>query len=353
MARNTRKKPSQLLRFAVSGDEGEFIFPPSYESVIDRFTGLLDQVDEERMSETRFRQKLRELVKDHPWFLTGHEQIAREFNDDGQPKQALSSALVGVEIAKKAVPRDFEGEIPWSHLDNRAFLSLLDYAGYCYTLLEEHGEAATIMAEMLKWNPDDNQGARWCIGSALLRAGNTDEAREAFESLSSEYPPYHYELGLLLFREQNYVQAATSLRRGFAENFYVAELLDGSRLSPSRLLPIWHASNLEEPEFAVEYLGCYALLWADSPFSLDFVRWLFNHPKVLMERARMLDIREALLWERPGKERTRLIDQQDEALDRIDDTLSAMIIEKRTDRYGVSGYPWEYPFERPEDTSLH
>lgn len=352
MARNTRNKSSETLRFAISGDEGEFIFPPSYVELIDKFDGLLDQVDEERMSETRFRQKLRELVKQHPWFLVGHEQLARELNENGQVEQALNSALRGLGIARKAVPRGFDGLIPWNRLDNRAFLSLLEYAGHCYTLLEEHAEAAAVMAEMLKWNPNDNQGMRWCIGSALLRSGKTIEAREKFESHASEYPPLHYELGLLLLREQNYVQAATSLRRGFATNFYIAELLSGIQLSPPRPLAIWHSSNLEAPEIALEYLTDYALLWPESSFALDFVRWLFHHPKVLMERARLLEIREELLWEEPGDKRSRLVDQQYQALDRIDDTLSETLIEKRTDRYGNTGYPWEYPFDRPEEPSL-
>ena len=110
-------------------------------------------------------------------------------------------------------------------------------------------------------------------------------------------------------------------------------------------LSIWHPCELVTPETAVEYLHEYGELWFDTEFTVSFILWLFNHPKVLMERARLLDIREKLLWEQAGITRKELLDAEFEALERIDDTLSEAIIQVRTDSYGVSGYPWEYPFD--------
>ena len=343
------RKGSETLRFAISDNEGELIFPPSYTDVVEKFMRLLDQVDDGRMSETRFRQRLREMSKNHPWLLTAHQQLAVELHEDGQFEQALNTALRGLAVAMKAVPSGFDGLIPWSRLDNRAFLALHDEVAFCYTLLGQHGEAARSMARLLKWNTNDNQGVRWRIGSALLRSEATSEAREKFESLASEYPPYHYELGLLMFREQDYVGAATSLRRGFATNPYIAEMLSGFNLTLPKRLPIWHGSNLEAPDIAHEYLMEYGFLWPDTEFAIDFVRWLIHHPKVLMERARTLEIRESLEWERPGDARTALIEQQQQVFERIDDRFSEVLIATRTDRHGNTGYPWEYPFDRHED----
>ncbi len=63
----------------------------------------------------------------------------------------------------------------------------------------------------------------------------------------------------------------------------------------------------------------------------------------------MLEIRESLEWKRPGDARSALAEQQRQAFERIDDRFSEVLIVRRTDRYGNTGYPWEYPFDRDED----
>ena len=45
---------------------------------------------------------------------------------------------------------------------------------------------------------------------------------------ADEYPPYRYELGLLHLQEQQWAEAATSLRHGFVDNPYIAEILCGN-----------------------------------------------------------------------------------------------------------------------------
>ena len=241
------------------------------------------------------------------------------------------------------MPGDFDGYIEWSSLENRPFLRSMHGAVLCYLQLRQRRNAVRLMKKMLKWNPNDNQGVRFLIGSEYLRLDEVDQARSIFENEADHYPPYHYELALLHLGNREWIAAATSLRRGFAANGYIAELLIGY-LDPQPLA-IWHGGNLWEPETAVDYVRRYGSLWRRSSFSISFLRWLHNHSKVLSERAAIQECLEELLWEHDFDKRGVILRRHDEVLDGIDDRLSAEIVVKRQDRAGRAVYPWQYVIE--------
>lgn len=339
-ASNTRNS----IRFTITGDEGQLVFPTAHTKVEPRFDDLVEQVDGGKMSETLFRQQLRELVKRHPWFIEGHIELVQALIHDGEYERALTQATKAFQQCRRAIPDEFSGTIPWGFLENRQLLGAADCVAHCHTLLRERNKAIEIMQQQLTWNPNDNQGVRFLIGSEFLRVEKFSEAEAFFRDNAADYPPYRYEIGLLHILREEWVEAATSLRQGFAANPYLAEMLCGAMMPLSQA--IWHGTSYERPEIAQAYAQDYGSLWFEIEHAMNFVHWLFNHPKVMMERARLLEIRSGLLWERPGRSRDELIEDQSNALERIDDTLSEAIIQPRTDRYGVSGYPWEYPFDK-------
>ena len=53
--------------------------------------------------------------------------------------------------------------------------------------------------KILAYNPEDNQGARWLLGSELLRTGDHERAFSVLKEHADEFSPYWYELGLLHF----------------------------------------------------------------------------------------------------------------------------------------------------------
>ena len=336
------------IRFTISGDEGELIFPIESLEVDIEFDNLLGRKRAGKTSETRFRQRVRELVQRHPWFIDGHLELAYALLDDGDPEQALTHAMAAFQECTRAIPEEFSGTIPWSRLDNRPLHEAAGCVAHCHSILRERSKAIEIMNQQLAWDPDDDQNVRFLIGSEFFRAQRFSQAEALFQEHAAEYPPYHYELGLMQFLREDFVAAATSLRRGFAANPYIAEMLCGS-VQPLPM-KMWHASELARPYAADAYVSDYGVTWFEIEFSMSFVRWLFNHSKVMMERARLQDIREAMLWDGPGSERARLAVEESNALERIDDTLSEAIVQTRTDEYGLSDYPWKYPFSPEPDS---
>ena len=338
-----RSNVQNPIRFAIAGDEGSTRLPAAVPQVESKFDELLEQFEDGKLSETRYRQRLRELVRSHPWFVEGHIELAQALLDDGDFERALAQATKAFHQCRRAIPEEFSGTIPWGVLDNRPLLRAAGFVAHCHSLLRERNKAIEIMQQQLAWNPSDTQGVRFRIGSELLRVEAYSEAEAIFQEHAQNFPPYHYEIGLLQILREEWVAAATSLRRGFAANPYITEMLCGSVMPLAQV--VWHESSFSQPELAQEFLQDYGSLWFDIDSALHFVHWLFHHPKVMMERARLLEIQSGLLWERPESTLNKLFEDHSNALLRIDDTLSEAIIHTCTDHTGRSGYPWNYPFD--------
>jgi tetratricopeptide (TPR) repeat protein len=309
----------------------------SHGALMAKLYGLLEKHESGQMGDKPYLAALAGLLAGAPDFVDIHMHMANYWHRQGKPKKALDIALQGLGICNALIPEGFNGRIEWGHLDNRPYLRAMHIALLSYMRLRRHKDAATMIEQMLARNPMDNQGVRYLLGSEWLRAGDTGRARAVFEG-SDGYPPYFYELGLGHLLHGDWVAAATALRRGFAANPYIAEILAGNP-SPAPLA-IWHGSNLEEPEIALDYMQMYGVLWHRESDTFDFVRWLFNHPKVLAERAAILECREALLWEQDSAARSALSSKDQQLTDGIDETLSVSIVTKRKDRRGKLVWPW-------------
>ena len=333
------------LQFEVfDAESGAFTYPDDcYDGILAEFDGLLDAHDSGELNDTRYLAALNRLLAEAPDFVDAHAHIASHWHRQGKPKKALDAALLGLSVSNRHIPEGFTGRIEWGHLDNRPYLRAMHIALLSYMRLRRHKDAVTIIELMLARNPADNQGVRFLLGSEALRAGDYVQARAVFEAEATGYPPYFYELALCHMLRNEWIAAATALRRGFAANPYIAEILAGNP-NPAPLA-IWHGTTLAEPEIAHDYMQMYGMLWRQQPDSFAFTRWLFNHPKVLAERAAIMECKEAVLWESDAAVRKKFIEREFLLIDGIDDVLSAAIVTKRTDRRGSTAWPWSQTLE--------
>ena len=249
-------------------DVAVFRYPSEYGGMVEELDDLLERRDAGKLSEARFVGALEDLVARNPWFIDGHAHLGYALYHRGKFELALECCERGFSLGTELLPADFREFIEWGYLDNRPFLRAAHGVVLCNLRLGRAQEAIAIMEKMLAWNPGDNQGIRYIIGSEYLRAGKEDEAKSFFETEVTHYPPYRYELGLLLLRQGRHMAAATSLRHGFIDNGYIAEVLCGN---PDPLpVGVWHGSNLAEPELAKEYASCYGSLWHGTPDAVAF-----------------------------------------------------------------------------------
>ena len=319
-------------------DTACFCHPPEYGTCMEALDRLLDERDSGRIDGKRYIDGLRDLVERHPWFIDAHAHIGTALLSEGKARRAKDEYRKGFALGEAAIPPGLADLIEWTVIENRPFFRAAHGLVLCHLHLGEWNEAVDLMNAMLAWNPGDNQGIRYLLGSALLRAGRLDEARALLVEFRSGEPSLQYELGLLRLVEGEHVAAATCLRHGFVENRYIAEMICGT---PNPLpVPMWHGSNFAEPDCAKSYVKLFGDLWKQTPDAVAFVRWLHTHPKVMEERAAIFECREALLWKRDVEDRRTFADRLHFLTESMDASLSDAIVVERTDMHGVRTWPW-------------
>jgi tetratricopeptide (TPR) repeat protein len=82
---------------------------------------------------------------------------------DHEPQKAIRHYEVGVRIGELSLGENFEGLLPWGHINNRPFLRCLNGYGLCLWRLGRFKEADDVFTRMLWLNPTDNQGVRFLI----------------------------------------------------------------------------------------------------------------------------------------------------------------------------------------------
>ena len=108
------------------------------------------------------RKILMELCEADLRCLDAHAHLGN-FDFDHTPMLAIRHYEVGVRIGELSLPPDFDGLLPWGHIDNRPFLRCLHGYGLCLWRLGRFEEAERIFDRMLWLNPSDNQGIRGLI----------------------------------------------------------------------------------------------------------------------------------------------------------------------------------------------
>ncbi|WP_342116582.1 hypothetical protein [Pseudoduganella sp. OTU4001] len=328
------------MKFEVFGDgSGAFSGADEAECVaLNQFMEMMASFDKQRLGRKRFIAMLERCISQTPTFLDPYQVLASLNMMEGKSGKALKLAQRGLAVADALLPSGFDGRIPWNHEGNHSYLTLTRTLVTCLSGMRQHKDAARHAARMLALDPDDGACVRFTAGHEMLRAREEEHAQHLFRDYAHEYPPFCYELGFTLFQQRQLVAAATAFRRGIAANPYIALVLFTGQ-SPNAF-PVAHINWWEGPEAAVKYLGAYGDIWDDAAEVQRFLYWLFNHSKVMAERAAMMACKE----ERPFVETPGADDASRERevalVDAIDDTVSATIVRQRVTPSGML-WPWD------------
>lgn len=74
-------------------------------------------------------------------------------------------------------------------LDNRPFLRALHGVALAHARLRRHRDAAAMMERLLAYNPNDNQGVRYLLGSEYLHLAETDKVPALLEAEAATILP--------------------------------------------------------------------------------------------------------------------------------------------------------------------
>ena len=329
------------MEFKVFDDKsGAFVFSaPGSRETADKFDLLVEAFDDGRIPQKRMVTICEGMIRQFPPLMRPYQVLASIHLARGKQAKALETAVRGIGAVHNMFPDDFRGPIPWHHDGNRPYLDLLKTVLLCYVAGKKYDKAADWCTLIQRADPDDSCGIRYVIGHVQLRSGELEKAQGWFTDVGPEYSPYLYELGLSLFNQDKFVEAATAFRRGIAINPYIAEIIfNGHQPNPYAVMHFW--AN-EKPELASQYLGAYGVIWEEATGAQRFLYWLYNQSDVLAERARLMRCREQRSIDTSLPQPREQVAQFHALIAAIDDKLSLEVVRRRPNGAGEMEWPWQ------------
>lgn len=187
--------------------------------------------------------------------------------------QQLAYYRQGIEAGERALGQAFfdryEGAF-WKVLETRPYMRARYGAILTLIELERMDQAIAECHEMLRLNPDDNQGVRHILLTALVSSGRDQQAMELLKQYADDTSPeWLYTRALLTFRQHGESKPADKLLRAAVEsNPHVPAYLSGvARIPPN---PPDYVTVGGEDE-AAAYARMFLHHWRRTP---DAIEWL-------------------------------------------------------------------------------
>ncbi len=190
-------------------------------------------------------------------------------------EEALSAWEQGVAVATRALggaeSMDRYAGHFWGRLETRPYMRARLGLAQCLWTLRRQEEAVAHCRELLRLNPNDNQGVRYVLSSYLCELGRDDQ----WQQLLDEYPDdasaeWHFGRALLAYRRLGDTDASRAvLQAAHAANPYVVEYLVGNRPLDTQSPPYF---ALGEDSEACSYVGAFLSGWRGTPGAAAWLR---------------------------------------------------------------------------------
>lgn len=188
-------------------------------------------------------------------------------------QRALEYYEQGVAAGERALGKEFFEENAghfWGILETRPYMRARQGLADTLWRLKRKEEARDHFREMLRLNPNDNQGVRELLLALLLEMERDDDARELLKQYPDDWMAvWLYTRALLEFRQGGAsARANKALADALAENPYVPAYLTARKRIPSRLPSLvgWG----EESE-AIAYASDHLNHWRKTPGAVEWV----------------------------------------------------------------------------------
>lgn len=188
--------------------------------------------------------------------------------------EALSLYEQGMAAGERALGdegfREYAGHF-WGFLETRPYMRAREGLAQCLWASGRKDEAIGHYREMLRLNPNDNQGVRYQLAHALLDADRDDELHTLLQQFEGDIrADWTFTRALLAFRrEGDSNEARALLKQAAKHNEHVPAYLTGNRELP--LEPPSYISLGGEDE-AVVYAGQFLPGWRNTPGALTWLR---------------------------------------------------------------------------------
>jgi tetratricopeptide (TPR) repeat protein len=188
-------------------------------------------------------------------------------------KEALGLYEQAVAAGERALgPDAFREHVGhfWGLLETRPYMRAREGLAHTLWTLGRREEAAEHLREMLRLNPNDNQGLRYTLAAWLLNLDRDEELAGLLEQYDEPTAMWAYTQALLSFRQHGDTpEARRRLERARKANPHVpAFLLGREPLPPER--PGGYSPG--QPSEAIIYVGMARSGWKETPGAITWLK---------------------------------------------------------------------------------
>lgn len=220
-------------------------------------------------SESRGKTLEAALAK-NPRHIDAIVELAQLCADDDTAFFLLSRAIEFGEEDLEDELRNDAGHF-WGLHHTRPFMRAKQAIAERYFEAGELGDAADEMEQMLRLNPNDNQGMRWMLMEVYCRADRLDDAERLLQQYPDDGMPFLSFTGLLIrFRKEgDSSELRTSLREQADWNPHIVpRLLEPSLISHESFAMF----SPKSPEEADLYCQQFLSVWKATPGAITWLR---------------------------------------------------------------------------------
>ena len=189
------------------------------------------------------------------------------------PTEARELFEEGVAAGERALGEEFFAENAghfWGIFETRPYMrARAGLAEFLYRIGQRE-EAAAHYQDMLRLNPNDNQGIRYVLANLLLELRRYDELAALLDRYDEPTAALSYTRALATFEQQGPTETALEqLKRAIRLNQFVPDYLMGKKRLP-RQLPAF--VGLGDEDEAVHYAFDAQTTWGRNPEALAWLR---------------------------------------------------------------------------------
>ena len=189
------------------------------------------------------------------------------------PAEAIELYRKGLEAGEKAIgPAAFQEDVGhfWGLLETRPYMRARGGLAQALWDVGRHDEAIEHYRELLRLNPNDNQGNRYLLAGCLLALDRDADLTALLNAYGQESTAeWSYTWALIAYRRDgDSVEARSLLEKATTANSHVASYLLGRKKLPRKPVPYITMGGEDE---AQEYARRYAAVWANTEGALEWL----------------------------------------------------------------------------------
>jgi thioredoxin-like negative regulator of GroEL len=219
----------------------------------------------------------REALDLSPLCADAYLVLSGETDDPAEVLALLRQACeAGAEALGEAAFEEDVGHF-WGLVETRPYMRARQHLAMELWEQGAREEAAEHYRDLLRLNPNDNQGVRYQLVDALIGLGEDDEAgRLILQYEEDSSAAMAWSAALLAFRSEARSQASgAALERAMESNRHIPDYLLGRIPLPAEPPPLVGMGDRNE---AVAYVHNAGALWRETPDAIDWLGELAARP---------------------------------------------------------------------------